>query len=76
MLKVVVQRKLRERERLCSLPVHLGEAESLHYGILMTEAWPSVRLTKWLECCHFDSRLALVEPAIVDDKVQLRVAGI
>ena len=37
-LKVVVQRKLREPECLCSLLAQLVEDESLHYGILMIEA--------------------------------------
>lgn len=71
-LKVEVRREIRGHKNLCSLPVHLEEDESLHYGILMIEALPSVCLTRWQECRHFDSRLALVGAVIVHDKVQLR----
>ena len=75
-LKAVAQKEIRGRESLCSLPVRLEEDESLHYGSLMIEALPSVRLTKWQECCHSDSCLALFERAIVHDKVQLRAGEI
>ena len=76
MLKAVAQKEIHGRESLCSLPVRLEEDESLHYGILMIEALSSVPLTKWQECCHFDSCLALLEQAIVHDKVQLRAGEI
>ena len=71
---VVVQRQIRGHESLCSLLVHLEEDESLRYGILMVEVLPSVRQTRWQECCHFDSRFALAEAVIVHDKVQPRAA--
>lgn len=70
--KVVVQTAIHGHKSLCSLLVHLEEDESLHYGILTIEALPSARLTRRQECCHFGSRLALVEAAIVHDRVQLR----
>ncbi len=68
---VVVQMELRGQESLYSLLVRLEEDESLRSGILLIEVWPSVALTRGRDCCHFDSPLALVESAIVHDKVQL-----
>ena len=70
--KAVVQKEVRGHKSLCSLLVHLGEDENLRYGILRSEALPSVRLTRWQACGHFDSRLALVEVVIVHEEVQLR----
>lgn len=71
-LKVVVQTAIGGYKSLGSLLVHLEEDENLRYGILMIEALPSARLTRWQECCHFGSHLALLEAANVRDKVQLR----
>lgn len=74
-LKVVDQKETRGQKGLCSRLVHVEEDENLRYGTLMTEALPSVRLTRWQECCRFDSLLALVEAVIVHDMVQLRAVG-
>lgn len=72
---MVGQKEMHGQKSLCSLLVHVEEGESFHYGSLMTETMPSVRLTRWQECCRFDSPLALVEAVIVHDRVQLRVVG-
>ena len=71
-LKVGVQWKIREHESLCSLPVRWEADDGLHFGILMLEAWPPVHLTTLQGCCHFDTLHALVELAIVYEKVQPR----
>ena len=73
MLKGVVQTKSRRHEGFYSLLVRWGEDEIRRYYILMTETSAPVRLAMRWKSCHFYSRLALVEPVIVHEKVQLRV---
>lgn len=68
---MVVQREIRGYTSLCSLLVHLEADESLRYGIPTHEALPSVCVTRSQACCHFDSRPALAEVAIVLEEVQL-----
>lgn len=67
-----VEWELLEHEVLCGLLVRL---EDDRYDNLMIEALPSVHLSRWQGCSHFESRLARVELAIVHDKVQPRAAA-